>query len=142
MGQSRPSGGRARANSAASWLIVVAARAVVERRREPAIRSALGTTSAGLVRLVIGQGLVPVVVGAIVGLLGAYVLGNGYAIDTSGPISIAMQPKAGIRPPLNRRVAVEIGLFGAKELDRIGARGAPRGHEARQHRDHHEQDHN
>lgn len=56
----------------ASGLIVVTARSVAERGRELAIRSALGAQRPELMRLVIRQGLTPVVIGAMVGLLGAW----------------------------------------------------------------------
>ena len=49
-------------------LIVVISRAVAERRRELAIRAALGASASRLVRLVATQGLLPVLVGAGVGL--------------------------------------------------------------------------
>jgi ABC-type antimicrobial peptide transport system permease subunit len=53
-------------------LIVVISRAVIERRRELAIRAALGATAPRLVQLVARQGLVPVAVGAAVGLIAAF----------------------------------------------------------------------
>ena len=60
-------------------LVVIVARAVVERRRELAIRAALGATGSALVQLVVRQGLGPVVVGAGVGVAGAYVSANTLA---------------------------------------------------------------
>ena len=53
-------------------LIVVISRAVAERRRELAIRAALGATASRLVRLVARQGLTPVLAGAAVGLAAAF----------------------------------------------------------------------
>jgi predicted permease len=53
-------------------LVVIVARAVVERRRELAIRAALGAPAARLVGLVVRQGLMPVVVGSLCGLVAAY----------------------------------------------------------------------
>jgi len=53
-------------------LVVIVARSVVERRRELAIRSALGATSPHIVRLVVGQGLMPVIAGISGGLTGAF----------------------------------------------------------------------
>jgi putative ABC transport system permease protein len=53
-------------------LVVIVARSVVERRRELAIRSALGATAARMVRLVMGRALLPVAAGAAAGLAGAY----------------------------------------------------------------------
>jgi ABC-type antimicrobial peptide transport system permease subunit len=47
----------------------VSASAVERRRNELAIRLALGATPAGVRRLVVGQGLIPVVIGLVVGLL-------------------------------------------------------------------------
>jgi putative ABC transport system permease protein len=55
----------------AAGLVVVVSRSVTERRREMAIRAALGAESGRLVRLVAAQGLTPVVAGATVGLAGA-----------------------------------------------------------------------
>ncbi|HEV2448398.1 MAG TPA: ADOP family duplicated permease [Candidatus Sulfopaludibacter sp.] len=56
----------------ASGLIVVIARSVVERRRELAIRSALGAQGGQLIGLVVRQGLMPVVTGMPLGLLAAW----------------------------------------------------------------------
>lgn len=53
-------------------LIVVISRAVAERRRELAIRAALGATASRLVRLIARQGLAPVLVGAGAGLAVAF----------------------------------------------------------------------
>jgi predicted permease len=53
-------------------LMVIVARSVVERRRELAIRSALGATPLRLIALVVRQGLAPVVAGAAVGVAGAF----------------------------------------------------------------------
>ena len=53
-------------------LIVVISRAVAERRRELAIRAALGATASRLVRLIARQGLAPVFVGAGAGLAVAF----------------------------------------------------------------------
>jgi putative ABC transport system permease protein len=55
----------------ASGLVVIA-RSVAERRRELAIRSALGAESGQLVSLVIRQGLLPVILGTSAGLLLAW----------------------------------------------------------------------
>ncbi|MEZ5319693.1 MAG: ABC transporter permease [Vicinamibacterales bacterium] len=55
----------------AAGLIVVISRSVVERRREMAIRTALGAGSGRLVRLVAAQGLLPVMAGTAMGLAGA-----------------------------------------------------------------------
>jgi putative ABC transport system permease protein len=52
-------------------VLVVVARSVVERRRELAIRAALGATTSGLMQLVMGRGLVPVLVGTGVGATAA-----------------------------------------------------------------------
>jgi putative ABC transport system permease protein len=56
----------------ATGLVVVIARSVAERRRELAIRCALGAQSRELIGLVIRQGLTPVVLGAAIGLAGAW----------------------------------------------------------------------
>lgn len=56
----------------ACGLIVVIARSAVERRRELAIRSALGAKGGQLIGLVVRQGLMPVVAGTSLGLLGAW----------------------------------------------------------------------
>ena len=52
-------------------LAVIVARSTVERRRELAVRAALGATDARLVWLVVRQGLMPVLAGTAAGLLGA-----------------------------------------------------------------------
>jgi len=56
----------------ATGLVVVIARSVAERRRELAIRCALGAESRQLMGLVIRQGLTPVILGAAIGLAGAW----------------------------------------------------------------------
>jgi len=56
----------------ATGLVVVIARSVAERRRELAIRCALGAQSRELMGLVIRQGLTPVILGAAIGLAGAW----------------------------------------------------------------------
>jgi putative ABC transport system permease protein len=56
----------------ATGLIVVIARSVVERRREMAIRTALGARASSLVALAARQGMAPVVVGAAAGLVAAW----------------------------------------------------------------------
>jgi putative ABC transport system permease protein len=56
----------------ATGLVVVIARSVAERRRELAIRCALGAQSGELMGLVIRQGLTPVLLGAAIGLAGAW----------------------------------------------------------------------
>jgi predicted permease len=56
----------------ATGLFVVIARAVVERRREMAIRMAVGAEPARLVRLVARQGLAPALAGTAAGLAGAW----------------------------------------------------------------------
>ena len=53
-------------------LVVVLARAVVERRKELAIRSALGASATDVAALILGGGLMPVVVGTTLGLGTAY----------------------------------------------------------------------
>ena len=53
-------------------LVVIVARSVVERRRELAIRSALGATRRRILELVVRQGVSPVLVGTAIGLAGAY----------------------------------------------------------------------
>jgi predicted permease len=53
-------------------LVVVVARAIVERRRELAIRAALGARPSNLIRRTVEQALMPVVIGAGVGLAAAY----------------------------------------------------------------------
>jgi len=51
---------------------VLVARVAAERRQELAIRATLGATSTQLLRLAVGQGVSPVMVGAVVGLGGAF----------------------------------------------------------------------
>lgn len=53
-------------------LMLIVSRMIVERRRELAIRSALGASAASLVQHVMQQGLMPVVIGAAVGVVAAY----------------------------------------------------------------------
>ena len=66
---------------------------VAQRRREIAIRMALGSTPAGVVRLVLGQGLVIVVFGLAVGFAGAAwmqqaIAGQIYGIQPLDPLVI------------------------------------------------------
>jgi ABC-type antimicrobial peptide transport system permease subunit len=56
----------------AAGLTVVIARSVVERRREMAIRTALGARASQLVALAARQGVVPVLAGAAAGLAAAW----------------------------------------------------------------------
>jgi predicted permease len=53
-------------------LVVIVARAVVERRRELAIRSALGASQRSIVKLVVRQGVSPVLIGTAIGLAASY----------------------------------------------------------------------
>jgi predicted permease len=53
-------------------LTVVVARAVVERRKEFAIRAALGATPARLVRAIVTDGMPPMLAGTAAGLIAAY----------------------------------------------------------------------
>jgi ABC-type antimicrobial peptide transport system permease subunit len=57
---------------AVAGLFGVVSRSVTERRREFAIRSALGADSMRIMRLIVVHGLVPVAAGAIAGLAGAF----------------------------------------------------------------------
>ena len=57
-------------------IAAVVGRAVVERRRELAIRTALGATRSHLTGLVMRQGLGPTAVGTALGLMGAYATSN------------------------------------------------------------------
>lgn len=56
---------------AVAGLFGVVSRAVSERRRELAIRAALGADATSLLRLVLGYGLLPVLAGTILGLVAA-----------------------------------------------------------------------
>ena len=56
----------------ATGLIVVISRSVAERRRELAIRSALGAQKGELMSMVMRQGLMPVVLGTVLGLAAAW----------------------------------------------------------------------
>jgi putative ABC transport system permease protein len=49
-------------------ILIIVARSIAERRREIAIRAALGASSSRLRRLLVAQGLLPVVAGVFVGL--------------------------------------------------------------------------
>jgi ABC-type antimicrobial peptide transport system permease subunit len=55
---------------------IIVSRSVVERRRELAIRSALGATSRSLVRVVVAQGLMPMLIGGAVGAVLALASGR------------------------------------------------------------------
>jgi putative ABC transport system permease protein len=57
---------------AVAGLFGVVSRSVSERRRELAIRTALGADPNALLRLVVGYGLVPVAAGTLAGLTGAF----------------------------------------------------------------------
>ena len=61
---------------------------VAQRRREIAIRMALGSTPAGVVRLVLGQGLVIVTLGLVVGFAGAAGLQNAIAGQIYGVLAL------------------------------------------------------
>lgn len=72
----------------------VVSRLVAERRREIAIRVALGADAGTVIRLVIAYGLLPVVVGSLVGVLGAHASSSGlesllYEITPADPTTYA-----------------------------------------------------
>ncbi len=68
----------------ATGIYGVLAYLVTQRRREIGIRVALGSTSAGVVRLVVREGLTPVIAGLIVGFLGAAALQKTVATQIYG----------------------------------------------------------
>ncbi len=79
---------------AAAGLYGTMAHGVTQRTREIGIRMALGATRAGVLRLVVGQGMRAVVVGAMLGLVGALVVARVlraslFGIDASDPVSYA-----------------------------------------------------
>ena len=66
---------------------------VAQRKREIAVRMALGSTSAGIVRLVLGQGLVIVACGLVLGFAGAaglqnVIAGQIYGVQALDPLVI------------------------------------------------------
>jgi putative ABC transport system permease protein len=79
---------------AASGIYGVMAYSVNQRTQEIGVRIALGASSSNVVRLILGQALRPVAIGAAVGLAGA--LGAGkvltsqlFGVSTTDPVTIA-----------------------------------------------------
>jgi predicted permease len=75
----------------------VLATAVEERRHEVGVRMALGATARDVLRLVVGQGMRPVVVGLALGLAGALAVGRLlesqlYAVAPTDPATYAVVP--------------------------------------------------
>lgn len=72
-------------------LMLIVSRMIVERRRELAIRSALGASAASLVQHVMQQGLMPVAIGAVVGVAAAFNVAGAltkflFAVTAQNPI--------------------------------------------------------
>ena len=70
---------------------------VVRRRPEIGVRIALGADAAAIRRLVVGQGLAPVLVGAALGLAAAFMAARGladflYDVSTADPLTFAIGP--------------------------------------------------
>jgi predicted permease len=71
--------------------------AVAQRRRELGVRAALGATPGGIVRLVVSQGLWPLAIGAVAGLLTAFLLARYlssllYGVVPYDPLTFAAVP--------------------------------------------------
>jgi ABC-type antimicrobial peptide transport system permease subunit len=69
--------------------------AVAQRTREIGIRIALGASASGVLRLVVRQGMVPAVLGVLVGLVGALAVtrlmsGLLYGVSATDPITFAL----------------------------------------------------
>ncbi|MDF2776081.1 MAG: permease, partial [Geminicoccaceae bacterium] len=82
---------------AAVGIYGVVAYFVTQRTGEIGLRMALGATPGGVVRLVVGQGMRPVVLGIVVGAvlarLGSRLLGSlVYGIGTTDPVTFALVP--------------------------------------------------
>jgi len=79
---------------AALGIYGVASYTVARRRREIAIRMALGARAADVLRLVLGQGMRTVAIGAAAGLAGALALGPAlssllYGVEPADPLTLA-----------------------------------------------------
>jgi putative ABC transport system permease protein len=75
----------------------VLAYAVEERRHEVGVRMALGATARDVLRMVVGQGMRPVIAGLVLGLAGALVVGRFlesqlYAVAPTDPATYAAVP--------------------------------------------------
>jgi len=75
----------------------VLAYSVEERRHEVGVRMALGATARDVLRLVVGQGMRPVVIGLALGLAGALLTGRLlksqlYAVAPTDPLTWAAVP--------------------------------------------------
>jgi ABC-type antimicrobial peptide transport system permease subunit len=78
-------------------LFGVVSYAVAQRRRELGVRAALGATPAGIVRLVIAQGLWPLVSGAVAGLAASALVARSlssllYGVVPYDPFTFAVVP--------------------------------------------------
>jgi putative ABC transport system permease protein len=80
---------------AAAGIYGVVAYSVSQRTREISIRMALGATRSSVRRLVLGEGMTPVVAGSLLGLLGAYALTGTlssfvYQIRVTDPLTFVL----------------------------------------------------
>ena len=75
---------------AAVGLYGLVAHSVSQRRQEFAIRTALGATAAGIVRLALGRGMILAVVGLALGVLAAYAV----TPFTTGLLNVDPRPMA------------------------------------------------
>jgi putative ABC transport system permease protein len=76
---------------ALTGLYSIVAYGVSMRRREIGVRMALGAQAADVIRLMLGQGMLPLVVGVIVGLVGAFAAGRAiqsqlYQVSPADPL--------------------------------------------------------
>ncbi|HET7535863.1 MAG TPA: FtsX-like permease family protein, partial [Candidatus Didemnitutus sp.] len=79
---------------ALTGLYSIVAYGVSMRRREIGVRMALGAQAADVIRLMLGQGMMPLVIGVIVGLAGAFAAGRAiqsqlYEVSPTDPLILA-----------------------------------------------------
>lgn len=82
---------------AASGLYALIAYLAAQRTREIGVRLALGATRTDVARLVLGDGAIPVVIGAVLGLVGAFALarvveGQLFGVTAADPLTYLAAP--------------------------------------------------
>jgi len=80
---------------AASGIYGVVAYLVSRRTQEIGVRMALGATAASVVRLILGQALRPIVLGAAIGMVGSLAVGRVlasqlFAVSRTDPLTIGL----------------------------------------------------